>query len=137
MTLLTWEMREASQHYRYCTSSSNTCVFATLSYCPQGWRKQFDFGMAVAPETEAYIIIMSACTCSAGSAIVTRAPWALMADSRIWPLPESASARAMWSEKLRHNNYPRGEPRLLALIAQGSTRLYCIYIHLHVVVFAA
>ena len=45
----------------------------------QGWRKQFDFGMAVAPENEAYII------CSAGSAFVSRA------DLRICLLPERTS----------------------------------------------
>ena len=74
-------------HVHVCIRTC-TCMYMYVHVCIrtcQGWRKQLDFGMAVAPENEAYIRNMSACTCPAGSAIVSRA------DSRIYPLSESAS----------------------------------------------
>ena len=60
--------------------------------------KRFDFcmHMAVAPEIEAYIIYMSAWTCFAGSAIVTRSPWA---DLRTYPTAYRACFLIIWAEQ--------------------------------------
>ena len=83
-------IRTCTCMYMYVYIHVCTCMYTymyvhvCIRTC-QGWRKQLDFGMAVAPENEAYIRNMSACTCPAGSAIVSRA------DSRICPLSESAS----------------------------------------------